>query len=63
MAIDNKHNKINYFLLGPSQNNNKRGRAEIMQQLKRDFKDVFTGIGCFDGTFYYRLNWIDLITR
>ena len=22
-----------------------------MQQLQKDFKDVFTGIGCFDGTF------------
>ena len=46
-----KPNKINYFLPGPSQDNDKRVSAEIIQQLQRDFKDVFTGIGCFDGTF------------
>ena len=25
--------------------------AEITQQLQREFKDVFDGIGCFNGTF------------
>ena len=29
----------------------KRVSAEIMQQLQRDFTDLFTGIGCFDETF------------
>ena len=51
MVIDNEPNKIYYFLPGPSQDNNKRVSAEIMQQLQRDFKDVFTGIGGFDGAF------------
>ena len=29
----------------------KRMSVEITQQLQRDFKDVFKGIVCFDGTF------------
>ena len=45
------NNKINYFLPGPSEENDKKQIAEIIQQLQRDFKDVFNGIGCFDGTF------------
>ena len=49
-AIYNKPNKINYFLLVPGQDNHRRVSAEIMQQLQRYFKDMFTGIGCFDGT-------------
>ena len=51
MVIDNEPNKMNYFLPGPSQDSNKRVNTEITQQPQRDFKDVFTGIGCFDGTF------------
>ena len=43
MIIDKESNTINYFLLGPNQDNDKRVRAEITQQLQRDFKDVFTG--------------------
>ena len=44
-------NKINYLLPGPSQDNYKGASAEIIQQLQRDYKDVFTGISCFDGIF------------
>ena len=51
VVIDNKSSKINYFLPGPSQDNYKRMSAEITQQIQRDFKDVFTGIGCCHGTF------------
>ena len=51
MVIDNEPNKINYSHPGPSKDSNKRVRAEITQQLQRHFKDVFTGIGCFDGTY------------
>ena len=46
-----KLNTVNYFLPGPNQDNDKRVSAAIIQQLQRDFKDVFTGIGCFDGLF------------
>ena len=51
MVIENENSKINYFLPGPNQDNDKRASAEITLQLQRDFKDIFTGIGCFDGTF------------
>ena len=51
VIIDNEPNKINYFLLGLRQDNDKGVSAQIMQQLQKDFKDVFTEIGCFDGTF------------
>ena len=44
-------NTVNYFFPGPNQDNETRGSAEITQQLQRDFEDVFTGIGCFDGMF------------
>ena len=51
MFISNKPNKINYFLPGTSQDNDKRVSAKLMQQQQRDFKDVFTGIVSFDGKF------------
>ena len=51
MVTDNEPSKINYFLPGPSQDNDKKVSSGIMQQLQRDFKYVFTGIGCFNGTF------------
>ena len=51
MVIDEETNTINYCLPGPCQDNDKRASTEITQQLQRDFKDVFTGICCFDGMF------------
>ena len=48
---DKESNTIHYFLPGLNQVNAKRTSAEITQQLQRDFKDVFNGTGCFDGTF------------
>ena len=39
------------FITGAQQENDRRAREEITQQLHREFKDVFTGIGCFNGTF------------
>ena len=57
MVIDSEPNKIYYFLLGPSQYNCKIVSAEITQQLQRDFKDVSTGIGHFDGTFSLQVKW------
>ena len=29
----------------------KKQSTEITKQLQKEFEDVFTGIGCFDGTF------------
>ena len=50
MVIDKEPNRINYFLWGQNQDNNKIVSAEITQQWQRDFKDIFTEIGCFDET-------------
>ena len=43
--------KLNYFLTSLNQANDKRASAEITKQLQRDFEDVLSGIGCFDGIF------------
>ena len=43
------NNDIEYFLLGPSSENDRRASTEITKQLQRDFEDIFSGIGCFDG--------------
>ena len=51
MVTDNKSNKMNYFLQGPIQDNDKKVSAEIMQQPQRNIKIVFIKIGYFDGTF------------
>ena len=51
MATGNKNSKINYFLPGPNQDNDKKVSIEITQQLQRDFKCAFTRIWCFDGIF------------
>ena len=45
------NNKIKYFLAGPSEKSDKKASTEITKQLQMEFEDVFTGIGCFDGTF------------
>ena len=45
------NNEIKYFLLGPSKDSDKKASTEIRKQLHKEFEDVFTGIGCFDGTF------------
>ena len=55
-TVNNKlSNTKDYFLLGPNLNSGKRASAEITHQLPRDFKDVFNGIGYFDGTFLLQL--------
>ena len=57
-VTDNENSKINYFFPGPNQDNDKRVSPEITQQLQRDFKDVFTRVGCFDGTFSLQVKQI-----
>ena len=46
---------VEYFLLGPSYYSDKKKSAEITLQIQRDFKDVFNGFRCFDGTFLLQL--------
>ena len=54
--VNNKlSNTIDYFLLGPNCDSDKKASSEIIQQLQRDFEDIFNGIGCFDGTFSLQL--------
>ena len=46
---------IDYFFSGPSYDSDKKRSTEITQQLHKYFKDVFNGIGCFNGTFLLQL--------
>ena len=45
------NNETEYFLTGPNKENDKRASAKITKQIQKKFKEVFTGIGCFEGTF------------
>ena len=40
-----------YSLSGQSYDSDKKRSAETTQQLHKECEDVFSGIGCFDGTF------------
>ena len=42
---------MEYFLPGPSKVSDKKASTEITKQLKKEYEDVFTGIGCFDWMF------------
>ena len=44
MVIDKINSRISYFIPGLQQEADKKAHAELMQQLNREFKDVFTGI-------------------
>ena len=48
---DNNNNSIKYFLPGLNSDSDKKASDEITQWLQRKFKDIFSGIGCFNGTF------------
>ena len=50
-VIANNYIKVNYFLPGPGQETYMKASANIPQQLQKECKDVFMGIGCFDGIF------------
>ena len=45
--------KFNIFFQGQAKRVKrvKKGSTEIPKQLQKEFEDVFTGIGCFDGLF------------
>ena len=44
-----------YFPSGLSYESDKKRSTKTTQQIHKDFKDVFNGIGCFDGTFSLQL--------
>ena len=43
--------KSTYFLPGPSEEANRWASAMIPNELQSKFEDIFTGIGCIEGTF------------
>ena len=45
------NNKIQYFLLGPYQENGRTASTEITRKLHRGFEDLCSRIGCFEGKF------------
>ena len=50
--VDATLNKpIKYFLVGPSCDTDQRKSVELTKQIHMEFKNVFNGIGCFEGTF------------
>ena len=53
-VTDKEPSTINYFLLGPNEDNDKKESVKIMQQLQRGYEDAFTGIDCFDGIFSFQ---------
>ena len=38
------NNEIEYFLPGPSKENNRAARTETTKWLQRDYNDIFSGI-------------------
>ena len=50
--MDKEPNTISYLLPGPNQDNDKGMSIRMMQQLKKEFKNVFNGIACFNRTFF-----------
>ena len=51
MAIDNNNIKIYHFLPGPNQDADRKASAKVTDQLQKEYKDIFTGKGCFNGIF------------
>ena len=43
--------KIYYFLLSPNEEADRMVSAKTTKQSQSKFKDIFTGIGCFEGMF------------
>ena len=51
MVNTNANKPTNYFLSGPNCDIDKKKSAEWTQQTRKEFNDLFDGIGCFEGTF------------
>ena len=45
------NNKVEYFPPGPNNADYKRVSVNITRQIQKEFKDIFMGKGCFEGTF------------
>ena len=51
MVIDNNNSKINYFIPGLQQEDDRKASAELTQQLDSEFKGVFMRIRNMSNTF------------
>ena len=55
-TVDTKsHKATEYIFSGANYERNKKKSAESIQQIHKEFADVFHGIGCFEGTFSLQL--------
>ena len=51
-AVVNKDDsKASYFLLGANEEAGRKACVKITLQLQKECQDVFSGVGCTDGTF------------
>ena len=42
--------KDEYFVVGPEKEGNKEASAKLTEYIHNEFKDMFSGICCFEGT-------------
>ena len=49
--------EIDYFIAGPGTEANRVASAEITQKMHDDVSDIFTGNGCFKGTFSLQVKY------
>ena len=48
-------NIVEYLMSSANTKADKEASKVIMQKIHNEFSDVFTGIGCFEGTFKFRV--------
>ena len=50
--VSNKNKyEIGYFIAGPEKDADMKASDVLLQTIHNEFKDVFTGIGCFKATY------------
>ena len=54
-ANTNVNSLTNYFFSSPNVEAEKRKSIELMQRIHKVFGNVFSGIGCFEGSFSLQL--------
>ena len=47
---DNDKSEIDYFVVGPDVEIDRASNVKIAMEMHNKFSDIFTGIGCFNGT-------------
>ena len=55
MVDTNSNKSTNYFHSGLNCDMDKMKSAELTQQIHKEFNNVFSGIGCIEGTFSFQL--------